>query len=733
MSLARNLLLVPGIVAATFGVVAAAAAQRAMPPRPVPLSRAISDSAGLREVGGELVGCGRNYKAYFRSDGVEYVPMLGSAAPRNLPLRLWATRAGRGTDRAELPLAVPAVQGLAVRYDRGTCHERYELRPGGMEQSFVFDALPAGSGDLVVECACTTELPLALPARGEAVRFFEPGVGGIAIGEVTGIDADGDTVRGTARYRDGVLELRLPAAFVDTAALPVVLDPVVTTLQVAGGSSLVFPDVAWVPGTWLVVYQVVFSGSDSDIWSHAVDEATLTISNTLPLTAIFNGVEQNPGAAAVRDRGQFVVTYGRIGQSFQMASVIAVRPDGTITDSAFFQSALQPVVCGSSRSFSDRAFVLWTDSSLHAVRGRAIRLDAQGDFDLSSPIQTVVSDPVARVGNVAVCRARGEGASMLAAYTTDLPGVNATGVSIVVFGTSMTAQATAALVPPGINDNDLPAVDGDGRRFVVAWESATSAGQPNDIVCQPVQFNGTLVVSPPATVAGNSRDELDATVGVLGRGALVGWAGANVFGDFGSVVASVDMDFCDSCEGRFTVVDNIGRDEFAPRIAAVSDPAGQPGERALLVVDRPNSFSFGGGIWGYVFEGEDGEQTRLALGAFSGGVLSAPCAVVGNSDFRVARFGGSPNASTYLMLSADAFGLQCGGFRVVPDPLNGWVVPRTTDLTGRAFVALPIPATSTLRGAALYAQWVTPGTSAASCVFAGIDVHLSDAQLIRIE
>lgn len=172
-----------------------------------------------------LWGFGARYRALFVADHVEFLTCT-AAAPAPLQIALRPTAAGRGTTRQPLPAAAPIEQGLAVRYHRGTVVEVYDVRPQHMEQSFVFHELPAGEGDLVVDLKLDTALPL-LSVATDRLEFGDEH-GGVVINGVVGIDAEGDRVPGSLSFEGGVLSLRLPAAFVQTAALPLVLDPLLS-------------------------------------------------------------------------------------------------------------------------------------------------------------------------------------------------------------------------------------------------------------------------------------------------------------------------------------------------------------------------------------------------------------------------------------------------------------------------------------------------------------------------
>jgi hypothetical protein len=177
-----------------------------------------------REASG-LWGFGAHYRTRFGEDQVEFVA-CGAVEGPALQVSLHAQAVGRGLARQPLPMAEPQERDLTVRYDRGSVVEVYDVRPRAMEQSFVFRELPAGEGDLVVDVQLDTALPVlaSTPDRLE----FGAAEGGVVIAGVVGIDARGVRAPGSLSFADGVLSLRLPAAFVQTAALPLILDPLMT-------------------------------------------------------------------------------------------------------------------------------------------------------------------------------------------------------------------------------------------------------------------------------------------------------------------------------------------------------------------------------------------------------------------------------------------------------------------------------------------------------------------------
>lgn len=241
-----------------------------------PLTAQIADAAagasGVTTHEGVPFGLGPGYSARFEAPGVAFTPALGSLVESPMPWRFTLTSVSRGA--AILwhgPQAhTPEVRGDSVRYRRSSgLLEVYDVRPDGIEQSFVFASRPAGEGDLVVRGTIVTELPLA-SARDDGVRFELPGKGGVAIGAVTGIDANGARMPGSLRCDGTTLELVLPAAFVDAAAYPLVLDPMIGTsflvANIAGGSD-VQPSLAFDETTqrYLVVWSVPMSATSAEV------------------------------------------------------------------------------------------------------------------------------------------------------------------------------------------------------------------------------------------------------------------------------------------------------------------------------------------------------------------------------------------------------------------------------------------------------------------------------------
>jgi hypothetical protein len=227
---------------------------------------------GVRQEQGVVRAMGPDFGASFTPAGIEFTPVLGARAEQPASVRYTWTDVRRGgveVARRDREVA-PEPTGNRVGYRRNeNLLEVYDVRQEGIEQSFVFATRPAGDGDLVVRGEIATGLPLAVvDARG--ARFTLPSGDGVAIGAVTGIDANGAKVAGSLRLVGTTLELSLPDAFVDAAAYPLVLDPLLGTVNPIGdvaGEPDRNPSVAFdeATGRFLVVWNVQYAASSWEV------------------------------------------------------------------------------------------------------------------------------------------------------------------------------------------------------------------------------------------------------------------------------------------------------------------------------------------------------------------------------------------------------------------------------------------------------------------------------------
>jgi hypothetical protein len=296
-------------------------------------------SFGVATHAGVLHGLGPDYSTRFDATGVTFTPLLGERAAAPMPLHfvLRDVRRGDTVVCVREEHVAPIATGDQVRYEHAAnVSETYDVRADGVEQCFVFATRPAGTGDLVVRGEITTALPLAA-ANDDGARFEQPGVGGVAFGAVTGIDANAATMRGSLRCDGRWIELSLPAAFVDSAAYPLVLDPLIGAAfliaNLPGGSD-VLPSVAYDATTqrYLVVWHAGVSATVAEVRAQFVSTSGALGPQLLLDATAAAGVR--PAIANINDRNRFVVAWGETLGHVALVAVDAAN--GAISPTAFW-------------------------------------------------------------------------------------------------------------------------------------------------------------------------------------------------------------------------------------------------------------------------------------------------------------------------------------------------------------------------------------------------------------
>ena len=219
---------------------------------------------------GLLWAGGTNWKASFDARGFVVHPFLGAEASTNYPVRLQLDRATVGGQPVEIAAVAPMPLDQRVVWERGGVTEFVDLAVGSLEHSFRFDRLPA-RGELVLELGFASELTAAPATDGIT---FRNGLGGLDYRHALAIDARGEQLGLTIELHGANLSIRVPAAFVERAALPLIVDPVLSVSTITLGSPWEgLPDLAWDDASqeWLVVWSRQFSLTDMDVWAQRLD------------------------------------------------------------------------------------------------------------------------------------------------------------------------------------------------------------------------------------------------------------------------------------------------------------------------------------------------------------------------------------------------------------------------------------------------------------------------------
>jgi hypothetical protein len=681
---------------------------------------------GLERVDGELWAAGNSYKVHFEEKQVTFTPALPQA-PRTHPVAIELTSFGRGAQRLPVSAAVLDHEGLVATYRRAEFEERYEVRTEGIEQSFVFEQLPAGSGDLCVRMRLQTDLTVHVTAPDE-LQLELPGVGGVRIGKVLGFDARGRRIDGMLRWDGGELELSLPSASVDQAVLPLVLDPIIgPILTVAGGPySLSNPDVAYdaTNSVFLVTFTVRVSASDLDIHAQFVDlDGNLVRSRNILTTA--NTGQTDSRVANVNGEDTFLVAYLEDLDRIHGVAVRAV--DGwhssvTLVDNANQMGTVD--VGGVATATGNQAIVVWREWGAQQIRAKLIAVHRNaapaGPGIVPAATAVLIGDLANTVDSFpAISKSGGDTGNHLIAYERTFPGVAGSAVQAVIVDRNLNIlEDQIAITIPSNGRAAFPQVDGNGRNWIVAYEMLPPGVGEWDIEVAAIAWN-PLAPVPDQSYPLATRVVLSGVPGRPERQPTVCWTGeaALVFytvqGDVHG--KQIDLYTCAQCPTahEHTFSPNTTWD-YQIRAASQASGGGSGG-RVLAVWEQQPAGATVNQVAAIRYDADDGIVSDLGGGCGGGGHADLSCMSVGYSSFRMRLFGASPASPSLLLLGFTAINRPCGSCTLVPDPWSGSVgVAANTTALGNATFPLGIPANSALAGYGLYAQWVVGNTG--SCI-----------------
>ena len=444
---------------------------QAPPPRTVrdaPPAVLAGQFAGVMEHDGALLGAARRYRATFGERDVEFLPALGKDAPRAEPWRVRLRSVRRGDERllaTDAAMPTRSHDRSAVHYAWPGVVERYVARADGLKQSFVFAERPAGRGDLVVELAIDTALPRA---TGEIAWRNEHG-NGVALGIVLGIDARGRRCEGAARFTDAGVALSLPASFVDAAAYPLELDPLIATaIETLQGADCDFPDVAhdaW-SGSWCVAWTQFFGGGTTGIVASVWLAGSLGFGYAFAINQ--NGDEDSVRVGAIAGTGLYVLVWTNYTSGGASISGLALEPGQALASNVFVvdgpAGVSWPVISSEATVFDDDCLVAWLDDT-YGLLGCTVTIDA----NLQASASPIVQVAGGNVTEPAFSKQGGNPGLHLLTWVDRPPGAPGW-VRAQVVDQDFNLLGPGAWIQNAPQDAGWPAVDGDGFKFLVAWE-----------------------------------------------------------------------------------------------------------------------------------------------------------------------------------------------------------------------------------------------------------------------
>lgn len=466
---------------------------------------------------GDIAGAGPKWKMIVGPERATFVPVLGKRAPRNMPVAFGIPSFAVGGRALNGSAGVPLLEGNRASVDHGAFTAVYDFSPGFVEQSFEIDELPA-RGELTVSVPLFTEL--AASDVEEGLRFEIPGIGAITYGDSTIIDRAGRRIEAASEIRNGAIEIRVPASFVETAELPIVVDPAITPVLDVDESSSSFknPDVAWdsVHDLYTVLFERQNSLTESDLFVNRVTTSgsvlsiasvDLTSNHTSEASIANSPNNQNYLCVWRKDpdgifddveiRGTIVTTGGGATSSFNISA-------GSSNES-------RPDVGGSSTN--SNFLVVWEEDPVVGGGGRNIvaRTVNAGSTALGSKVD--VAD-----GSLDEIRPRVNKQSVDGKWTVVYEVVNSStdsDIRCALFNVgTMTSTGNVVLVGGATDDSEPDVTQMEDGDFVFAWQRQTQlqTGFDLDIMTRRYQSNAVsyAVVSDVANLSDlDGSDGLD--------------------------------------------------------------------------------------------------------------------------------------------------------------------------------------------------------------------------------
>jgi len=493
-----------------------------------------ADGHSVRWDGGRLLADSPAYKARFDRSGIHFTPTLGPTAPRNFPVQLVFDSIRRGSTVIETGSgAEPSLSADVVSIPRGSdgaldIIERYEVRDTDIEQSFVFRSRPAGTGDLIVRLRVHTELAAKRGEGLETLSLTKEGlVGGVKIGAVTGFDADGDRVPGHMNFDGDFIELVLPARFVDAAAYPLVLDPVIGGIF-SGGASFQDrrPDIAYdaTNDFYLLVWEIHRSATDVDIWATRLKSDNTGRTGLVVVSG--TGIQSRPSIANIASTDMYMVVWqdnakGNWDVRGRAVDVSTKAVSAIVTIAGTTSNEITPDIAGEATSADDDAVCVWDDEGV-GIRAVEIEVKSTTSVTVGTP-KTLAVGKAPLHDNPAISKsggARRRVAIVWEAFTSS--------IALQAFTMDLAPASAPVSLPL---TNQFPDVDGDGTDFAVVFqrpESSTSS--LGDIWCWAVSVPATVTqpmrtrVAPRALAATSNDDEAHPTVSFVGSRYVAVWA-----------------------------------------------------------------------------------------------------------------------------------------------------------------------------------------------------------------
>ena len=689
----------------------------------------LRSAVALQDDGDGLLALGWDYRARITAQGLHYTPALGTAAASTQHLALSLVAVRRGETAGFLPQERPAATIVGERratIAHGPVTERFDVTPAGIELSLAFAQPLPGRGDLVARYRLDTTLSAA-PALADGLSFLLADVGGVSIGGVTGLDAAGARVRGSLQLVGDCVELRLPAAFVDSAQYPLVLDPLVGTQFLASvtPNSYSQSDVAYdVTGAcYLVVYRKALSNVSMEIRGNFLDSAGVPFGSLLAIAGA--PWLESPKVADLNQRDTFVVGYLQASSLFASAELRARTVAAGINILGGVLIVDSPVtavdIAGDNTTSGDAALFVYAkdagggNSTVELARATVGGFAATPVFTGRNNVQV----PNAPVTDVAISKSNPSTSPYELAWVANDDLFTRTALRDgSVPGTSFGVDNAVRGLERGLVD-----VDGDGSTFLVAYQYDPAASGDSEIWLALLETDtlGAQVFYgyvPVDTAVGTKQ--MQPSIAWCGYKYLVLYSSQLLQGAYNFDLKGSERGFDGAaCGPSFTLLgvnSSITRsNEFQPAIASKRS-GGVASEEALLTfteADDAPPFASDLVASRYQTLGPGGAITLHGSNCGVPGTIGANgLAAIGNTDFRITLSGALPTAVPFLLWSLPGGESTCGPCSLSNTISAVFILPSG----GTASYAFPIPCShASYLGITLQTQWALLGTGQNPC------------------
>ncbi len=569
------------------------------------------------------------YKSSFDENGASYIPFLGAHAPRNYPVSFAPPECVLGgVEMATVRAASPRITDHTVRYERGTVDELYVLTPESIEQRFVVDEPIAG--ELRVRIAVDTDLRVVVD--GDEL-VFENELGGVSYGGATAVDAEGRATPLVRTWRDGAIEIVVPAELCASASYPLVIDPLIATFAIAAtAQDDKNPDVAFDGESqrFLVCWEVAFSAADHDIFA----ELRTTTGALVAGSGLFieSGADfwANPACGAEYVTGRFAVV-AEVGDPALAARQIWARTRiGNTQATAFFVAGPQPGDChnpdveGVAGGSASIFCVVWqrdVNSDGGNIEARRIGPSATTSSELLIDAATTQENRRPRIA------VPSNSSFWTIVYERHLSPTNRN-VIAAILGFSALLPTAIVEVANGPEDDRLPDVSSSPRTdflVLVAWQQ--SSGGQRDILVRQLQISGQLLTVArnlssldPAT---QSLDQVDVAVQSDCDAFFVSWSEPTTAGGFDVFGAEVHLvNLVETTSGNRVLLGTAVGDERRSRLATRNDQS--DANAGYMAVWNHATASNASDVRGAIYTGTRGLPARVVC-AGDGSGTGCPC------------------------------------------------------------------------------------------------------------